>query len=430
MFYILFSLFGILTSRGKGSISKALFALLLCTSLAAYLVGRQQTLFDFQAIVISLFTAILLYFLFISFKDFSNCKGIDYTFLNERRLASLEWGLKYVAIVIVVINLYVLYKIFPLLIAGLINVQEYKNEGGAAEIIDSYVPHIFITFSNIFSAVGYFFLSMHFFHLVRGETKKSIVCFLLSLTIILSRMIALSRSSSIEYLITYLLIFLFIKHLLSKKMKRRFLIVGSVIFFIIMTVLGVISSSRFSDSFTKTSESKAIIDEANNPIAFSVFDYMSQWVELNYNVQKNHEFGDLSWGAYGFSELPVVVLSKVSSYDDSKRVDVLKKKLGDDYSGFPGLIASLVVDFGFIGAFLFIILLSRYIKKSLSPRYGKLSIKTILWLPIIINVVGLFWAGNFFSSLAIEFAIVYTLLIQRFLIGGKTNCTTTLAIVE
>lgn len=411
MIYVFFSVLGLVLYRGKYSISRSLFVMLLVTSLGAYLVGRQTDLTHFSSFWHQLYAGVCLFVLFRSYRGYSNCSGIDISGINYPILLKLERILRPAALFAIIVTVYVIYKILPLLIAEQINVQEYKNEGGAADIINNYVPHIFITLSNLFSVIGYFFLSMHFFHLSKGEMKQSMICLLLSLTIILNRLVGLSRSSMVEYLITYGIMFFYFLPLFKNRLKIRYLVVVGAVLLVFGGIFSTISESRFSAGFTKSSQGKAVLDEMDNPTLFSLVDYMSQWVEVNDRILDRYNSDNLTYGAYGFSGLTRWFSNKLDPSGKSRKETErrVNASLGELASSFGGLIALLTVDFGYIGTFLFIFLFSLIIRNLSPPKNGAISFKTVLWLPVLANVTGLFWSGNNFIILMVELAVIYTL---------------------
>lgn len=424
MIYIITAILGIVLYRQKNSIARILFIMLLFTVLGAFSVGYDIFQFEAVPLLITLYTSICLFVLFSSLKRFSRFKVIDIRSVNLPSLRLLEKVLGVAALLAFVIDIYVLIKIFPLLIAEQINVQEYKNEGGAVEMLDTLVPHIFITISNVFSAVGFFFLSIHFYYFVNGRLKKAMICLLLSLIIILSRLIGLSRSGLIEYFLTYFVLFFYfwpmLRKVLKKKIKPGHLVVFAIVIGAFIWVFSAISSSRFSDYYTKTSDKTALIDETSNPVLFSSLDYMSQWIYHNNNVIKRHEMSNIMFGGYAFDELGRWVRNRIAPNEDAARRAERKKNaaLGDSSTAFIGVVSALTIDFGLFGAFLFVVLIS-FVFMSLSPKRGVISFKSLLWLPLIVNFASMFWNANMFIVMSFDLAVFYTIIWSALLIKRK-----------
>lgn len=415
MIYLIVSLFFLVKIRGWNSITKILFTILVITSAAAYLVGRQYDFFNLNSTLCAIYTILILSILFLSFNKYTDIKGVDDSRISSFRLHQVERLLVLIGVIALLINIYILYRIFPLLAAEQINVQEYKNEGGAYGVIDQFVPHIFVTFSNLFSAVGYFFLPMHFYYLSKRQSKKAIFFLVLSFTVVLSRMISLSRSSSVEFLIGYGIMFLFISPMLSKKLLRRVTIVLISFFSILLLALFVISESRFSSYYTKNSKQEAILDEQKNPMLFSTIDYFTQWEEWGEYTLLRFKPEYMSYGASGFGGIYKIVEQKiVGEHVIIERKKNMERVRGEGASSFPGLIADLVIDFGYLGTFIFALLFYRLFN-TMKPRNHILSFKTLLFLPTTVTVLGLFWAGNVFNSFSIEAGVLYNIIIYAYI---------------
>lgn len=411
MIYILTSLYYLLTDKRKYSISKVLFFVLLFSSISAYLVGRQPSL-SIDVTIYVLFNTVLLFILFYSFKNYSNITVFNDTDVIESRLNNIERITIIIGILTFAVNAYIFYKVYSLLLVQSFSVQEYKNEGGAADIFTQYVPSFVISLSNLFSPIGYFSLTLHFYYLIKRRIGKSILHLILSFLIILSGLLALSRSSIILYVLVYFIMFFFIYPLVKKNTRKKIILIISGFIFLITSIFITISETRFSERYTKNSLNEAIIDHEKQPMLYSIFDYFSQWVENGPIIMENHEPQDNFWGLYNSSGLAVQIQKIIygSHKVNADRNARIFKMLGYQASNFHGNIARLVYDFGFFGTFLFILLYAFIIKKN-RPRNGILKFKTLLFLPVILPFCVLFFTGNALSSLQLNIAIIFSIII-------------------
>lgn len=410
--YVITGLIGMLLYRGRNAVPWFLFAFMFFSVIGAILIGYDLMGEGVISFIIAIYTCFLLFLLFNSLKGYSNFKSIDTSFVNQKSFLFLEKILGFAALLAFLIDIYILIKIFPLMLAEQLNVTEYKNQGGAVDMLDSLVPHFLITISNLFGAVGYFFLSIHFFYLVNGNIKKSIYCLMLSLILVLSRLIGLSRSALIEYAVTYAAMFFFfwptIRVVFKRRLKVKHYIILALVLCSFIWVFSAISSSRFSSYYTKTTEKESIIDETTNPVLFSSIDYFSQWAYHNDRVISLYNLSNVVWGRYSFDQLGRWFRSKISPKSQAEDYDKkLAMALGDSNTAFIGLITALVLDFGLLGSFIFVLIMSRIIF-SLSPKNGIMSFKTLLWFPLIASFVTEFWTGNMFIVLTFDIAIFYT----------------------
>lgn len=419
MIYLVVSLFNLLRTRQRCSITKILFFYLLFSSLSAYLVGRQPS-FSVNVTIYVVYTVALLSILFNSFKEYSDIRGINTLEIREDRLKFLEKFVTILGFAIFIVNVYILYNVISLLIVGNLTVQEHKNEGGAVELFSMYVPSYIISISNLLSPLGYFYLTLHFYYLIKSRIKKTALYFLLSLLITLSGLLALSRSSATQYVMVYLTIFVFISPLINKKIKKRITLMVCLFMLVIGVLFFMISDSRFSENYTKQSLNESILDPYNQPLLFSILDYFSQWQENGPIIMEMYKPEYCFWGLYNSSGLAVHIQKIIygASEVNNERDNTFYRILGYQKSKFHGNIARLIYDFGFIGSFLFI-LLYVYIIRKLQPKKGVISFRTILYLPVILPFCVVFFAGNAFSSLSLNLAIIYTLVIDFLIIRKK-----------
>lgn len=375
------------------------------------MVGRQPT-GDFLTHACTLYIAILLYILFNSFKKYSNITKINFGEISQSRLHTLERITTILGIFVAVLYTYILAQTFPQLMLGSITVAEHKNEGGAADYWATLLPHFVITLGNFISPLGYLFLTLHFYFLIYNNKLKAIRYFLLSLIIVLNNLIALSRSATVQYILVYAAIFLFVARFLSKKTRTQIVKIASIIIGIVFLALMIISESRFGEYYTKQSNNEAILSETKQPLLFSTIDYFAQWEENAPIIMRQFKWGDQSWGTFNCSGLAVQIQRTI--YGSDKVNDARDKKywglLGHQSSYFHGLVARLIYDFGFIGTIIFILLYASIIKQT-GPTNEVLHFKTLLSLPITLPVCVVFWAVNSLSSLMLDLAIIYNMII-------------------
>ncbi|GEM_PF-4897790 len=415
MIYFIVCAYGLFGIKGKYSITKLLFALLLFTTFAAYLVGRTPQM-EAMTQLYTIYSVLLLSILFFSYKKYKDYKGWDFSDISEKKLQKIEPILIIIGIFSVLLYAYMLSKVFSLLLMEEITVQEHKNEGGATELFDTLLPHRFITLGNLVSPLGYFFLFLHFYYLIKRNVKKSLLFFVLSLNLILNGLIALSRSSTVQFVLLYIFILFSLLPLLQKKTKKTIIRSSLIIMSLVFIALFVISSSRFSNYYTKESLNEAVIDEGSQPLLFSTLDYFGQWEENGPIVMDYFEFGEQSWGLYSCSGLAnqlekmIRGAQKVNEERDAKYTKLLKNKV----SAFIGLPAAIVFDFGFFGGVIFMLLISCIIRKY-EPRNSTLNSKALLTLIASLPVALVFWGGNVLVYMSLDLGIIYIILLYMFL---------------
>lgn len=417
MIYTLFSLFGIFRSMKHKSIALYLFILFFLSSLSAIVVGRQPILSGLIFLYI-IYVNILLFVAFYSYKDYYFVRDINLSGINVPRLLVIEKLTIFMGIIALCAICYILSKIYPFLLSGYIDVNEFKNEGGVASLslFSQSVPHFLITILNILSPLGYFFLSLHFYYLITAHKRKALIFFVLSMLIPLSGLISLSRSSTVSFILLYIgMLFLFFPTI-GKKIKKRILMFCTILLLLIGSAFLFVSKYRFSDFYTKNSNNIALLNENKNPVLFSICDYFSQWEENGITILQTHKQEYNCYGLFNSSGLALFILQRIYGVDAVNdlhqiRVDEI---LGDQQINFHGIIPRLVYDFGFVGTVLFIIIYCFLVRRN-RPRAGCMKFKSLLFLPLFLPFCTFFFQGNAYSDLTLDIAVVYNLILYLFL---------------
>lgn len=408
MIYILFSAFYFIFVRNKSKITVFLFSILLFSSVGAILIGRKPEE-DLGIMASTLFSAVLLFYLFRSFDGYKGITELSISNISQHRLQNLERIITILGYGAFFLYGFVLAMVLPQLIQGMIIVEQFKNQGEAADYWATFLPHYYITLSNFVTPVGYFALSLHFYYLIKRNKKKTIRYLIISLIIILSGLIALSRARTVQYAINYVAIFLFISPLLTERFRKNFIRVGAIFATALIAVMLVISNARFSEGYSIETKEKHIIDESEQPVLASTLDYFAQWEEYGAQVIKDHEIGNVYMGMFSCSGLIVHIQKIVQGSEkvNAERTVRREKVLGRLSTSFLGLMAYLVCDFGYFGTPVIIFLFSLLIKH-FAPKKGVLTLKTLVALPVLFPVCGMFWCSNELSELFLDLGIIYS----------------------
>ena len=410
MIFLVVGILGLLWSVKIKGISFFLFLMLSISSLSAVLVGRQIALTE-NNFLYTIYTCIILFLLFSCYHSYGHVRSINMDGVILRKLDKVSSFILAPSILVLLINIYIIIRVFPLLISGYIVVNEFKNEGGidSLNILSSSIPHFLITLTNLFSPLGYLCVSFHFLNLLVGRIKKSFLYLLASLVIPLSGLISLSRSSTISYILTYLgILFIFYPCLTAylKKRIRKILIFGLGL---VVSAMVAITLGKSGEYYSKVSENDALIDENNMPALFSALDYAGQWQELSYKPISHYKDIQLGYGLYNSSGLGIFILKKIygndvvaSIYDNT----LMKNLKHDEWYGFHGITTMLVMDFGLLGALIFALIYHRIVIK-MKPKKGEIPIKTLLALPVLLPLCVTFFSGNAYSSVHLDIAVIY-----------------------
>ena len=407
--------------KDKNSISKYLFFLLFISSIAAFLVGRQHE-YDLFSLWCVLFNAIMLFVTFNSFEKFGG-KHVFIPQINEEKLKKVEKLATIGALIVFAADAYILYHVMFLLIGETINVQEFKNEGGAAEIFGTLVSPKIITLSYLISPIGYLFFSLHFYYLLQNKKKKALKCFLLSLILVLSGLMTLSRSATVSYILLYAGVLFYSFPMMNKKFKRsisRILLIATVG---IGLLLLIISQSRFSERYNIDSENSntPLLDPSEQPLLTSFLDYYSQWEECSVVLMKNYSPDKLFYGLYNSCGLGVLIKQRIEGTEktNTELGKKVEKYIGETAAAFHGPFARLLYDFGYTGTILFVILFIRVVN-IISPKKNELSFNSLLFLPLFLPFALAFFSGNAFGSMTQNMGILFNLIIYL-IIKNKKN---------
>lgn len=405
IYLILCAIFIINHRRDKNSISIFLFLLMALSVIFSVITGRLQELSG-DYILSELYIGFVLYILFYGYRNYSNLKGYSFSDISILKFDRIEPYIKWVNIIFFAINLFVFISVFTLLSSGLITVQEHKNEGGAAEIFSSLLPSYYISLSFLLSPVAYFSLVFHFYYMLQGKLHKAILHLILSLGLVLSGLMALSRSTLIIYVMVYVGIYFFLMPIIPSAIGKKIKVAIIVAIGSLGVIFSSISETRFGERYNI--ESKPMIDEQKYPQLVSMLDYYSQWVYYGPKLLERYSPSDLSYGLYNSSGLAVLIQQRLQG---AAKVNQARERkygriMGDLGSAFHGCIVRCVFDFGYIGTILFI-LLNVYFIKCFRPREGLINLKTLLSLPILLSFCLGFFTGNNYSSLAINLAVIY-----------------------
>ena len=115
MIYLVISIILLVKTWSKNSIATIVFGLLLLSSISAYMVGRQPQM-KFEVQVYTLYIAFLLCLLLYSTRHFSDLGGFDFSDVCKMRLKKVELITSVFAIITVLLYIYILSKVFELLL--------------------------------------------------------------------------------------------------------------------------------------------------------------------------------------------------------------------------------------------------------------------------------------------------------------------------
>ena len=232
--------------------------------------------------------------------------------------------------------------------------------------------------------LSYFLIPLHFYYLGKQKSRLAILCFIMSLNIILFGLTYFSRSPIIHYLFIYSTFFFLFKDTLSKKIKRNM----GIVLFILIALLSYrfifISESRFEKDISYQNLIP-VYSKIQDPVLYNYVDYASQWYNNSMIVLDNYNTETLN-GQYTFGTvLGILGQYGLVDYNFDRYLNLRQKLMGDKWDKFNGLVAAWIFDFGYLLTFL-LALCYNYIIRKLKPHNKRLSLNNLFVLVLLIQI--------------------------------------------
>lgn len=308
-------------------------------------------------------------------------------------------------VLVTLVNVYITYKAFGVLLSESINVQEYKNEGEAADFLVTWVGAGPLFLSRLFSPIGYIAIGLHFYFLIKKRIRLSLLFLIISLNIPLFGFHGLSRAAAAQYLLIYFAFYLYCYKALSRGLNKVTVGFGIILILGGAFLLNTITESRFTKYYYIPPAS-----QIQDPILYSTLDYLSQWNLNGFEVLKNYSVDELMFGR---SNLPIVPFVGERLGLEFKSLSEMRfESLGEEYDGtFNGVVSTFVYDFGFIFSILLAFLFYRVVVRC-APKNGTVSLPRFLAFGVLIPLPLMFFTNSVYSYIALNMAIIYLLLIN------------------
>lgn len=393
----------ILLLRNKISVASMLAGLVVLSAVFGMSVGRVPNLTGYIDLFHIVFTIIILLIFIHAFKDYRLYKIRESN--NKNALNFILAAIFVFLIIALLLNSYIVYKSFTYVMSNNVNITEYKNQGGANELIRIWVNPFLVSIANILSPLGYVALSFHFYFLVKGKLWMSMIFLLLALNIPLQGLHGLSRSASVQFILMYAFFYIYVYHAIASKIRIKINIAVLVIMALVIIAFGIITAARFSESNYYQIESDSLVQ---NKSLYSILDYSSQWNENGIAVMGEFSH-DKIWFGKSFRPLLDRMLNNLG-FEMASYIDVREAVIGSYSSSFNGLVATLLYDFGYIFAFI-LSLGFFFVVRKVGPRNGEISLSDFMFFSVLIPLPVMFFGNNAMSSLMLNIAVVYSFIV-------------------
>lgn len=383
--FIIFSIFIFLNLKSKSLI--LLFALIQIVSiLGGFFIGRYLEIESTTDILWFLFSLFLLLSVILPWKNYRGIKFIITP--NENKVKLLTNFL-------IIINsmVFIVFLITTITVMTLItDINEFKYKEGVAE--DFYYKSLpinvsFLNIAIILYYFSYFILPLHFYYLLKKKKKLAIICFILSLNIVLYGLTFFSRAVVVQYVLIYIGLLWIFYSALTNNVKRIIKFFGVGIGVIALVYFIDVSIRRFEEDRERAKiygDTIPVESIVQDPVLFSYLDYTSQGIFNGYEVIKLYSDegfnGQITWQPV-LSLMSEFGLVNYNTYEYKK----LRAKLwpGHYSYSFNGYSAYTLYDYGIIGSLLFSILYGFVVMK-IRPRKNTVSLGNLFLISLLMQL--------------------------------------------
>ena len=388
-FFVIILIFILIISfRRNNSAYILLIALFGLSFFSQFLVGRSIDFFNLFSIFNIVFICVNVYLIVYPW-SYSNILSVI-----PKNLAYFKF-LKKILFKVLYLNLFLNFSILFIIYTYIPNIAEFKAEHAFLKLYDQ-IPF----FANIFryafvsQNLGYLAIPIFFFHLGRLEKKESFKSIIVSSSSLVSGFAFYSRAQIFTFVLVFLSYFFLIKQTLPtsvKKLTTRYLnffaLIISVLF-ILITILRFSAMDYYGDRIPTNSY-------VQNPILYSIFDYLSQGFSNGYNILEKYTLNKNLYGEQLLRDVyQILDFFGISSWNAKDFEEKLDFAYDYDAGAFYGYTAPMVYNFGYIITFsisLIYFFVVRFSLKRKNHFFLETNLKVIFLL--FIPIVSIFYVG-------------------------------------
>jgi hypothetical protein len=319
-------------------------------------------------------------------------------------------------ILALIINLYLVYRIYSYHTISQITIDVLKNENGADEYFKSNEPRSIRTFSHFISPLGYFFLVLHFYYINRQSVNKSFLYLLLSLLIPLHGMQGLSRAAPSQFILVYLFMYFYLSNSFSNNINRIFKRILFVAMIVLVAYFIFTSYSRFSEAYYYVNK----LGGENNVlylVSYSFIDYLTQWVPYGIDSLNYYSY-DINFVFSNFRPL-FEYISNFLGLDFKIDSDHFEKIYGHYSSRFIGLIPTIIFDSGYLITFILVLFFRFLVRKK--SKSDSVYFYRLFKLPLLLSLILMSFANAWLAYLLFHLAIIYIFVLSRIFSSKGSN---------
>ncbi|WP_164126620.1 O-antigen polymerase [Sphingobacterium luzhongxinii] len=396
----------------KGSVALFFSLIITISVFGSFLIGNIDYELNFENLLLILYTLFMIVMLISPWKRFSEIEGIS--FPNELKL-------KNVTRILIAINIpvFIIFTVTTIVVmTSVSDINEFKyGEGISTDFYYNNLPFsaFFLNISLILYNSSYFLFPLHFYFLYKRKYKLSLICFVLSLNIVLYGLTFFSRAVIVQYIVMYASFYWILYKLIDHRVNKVIKTIATVIMYLSLTYFISVSVKRFTDdSFSTQMYIDNIPNDAivRDPVIFSYLDYLSQWVGHNFELLKRYDFKTFNGQLSFQSVLNFLSQFGIIDYDYKVYMKERNDLWPNKYSySFNGYVAYILYDFGLLGSVIFSFLYFFLIWK-LRPKDNILDFKNLFLIVLLIQVPPL---AIFYSQLGgIMIALILSIFFYNY----------------
>lgn len=345
-----------------------------------YFIGLDYPLDTYFKMLNLVITIVILTLIITPWRKINKIKEI--TIINEIKLKKLTNFL----LIISTLPFITLLLTTIILFIYIDDINTFKYSEGVADAFYYSLPLNIkvIILSTYLYYFSYFLIPLHFYYLSKGNYKLSILCFILSLNIILYGLTYFSRSVFVHYSLIYISFVVILYNTFENKIKKYLknaMVIAGIIFSIYFIY---ITNSRFTTDnlYAERIPSESFIQD---PVLYSYFDYLSQWYSnsmYELNSYNNRTFN----GQITFQPiLSLLGKYKIINYDPAKYMALKLQLWPLHWWTFNGFVAYTIYDFGYILTILFSLIYNLIVIR-LRPINKKISLLNLFLIVLLIQL--------------------------------------------
>lgn len=283
-----------------------------------------------------------------------------------------------------------------------VDISQYKNLEIGEEALKNIIPDFIFTIMGFSMSFSFIALAIHFYFLTQNQLKRSIIPFIISLSIPLKSLHEFSRGGLVMFIGLYLMTYLLLRNAIPKSVFNKFKNKLRIISISLISIFLFISLNRFQDKSNSNNEI--------HPVMESILVYAGQWNINSLKVLKNYDVSK-NMSASRFKYLTRRVERALgNNVLDQGELD--KNTFGNLASSFRGVVSNLVYDLGYIGTLVFVMFFIYLCWMAKPNKYHEINFHQIIYFILLSLFSIFFFRGNIIVLSYFSFALLITIYIS------------------